>query len=145
MSVPFRFDTVLRVREAGRDACRLALAREQSHESTLLEEHNRMTAERRTVLEELQSMQDGKDWSPTRALARGHHAGQLAETIAQLEAALNEVAISLSLHRQELIEADTAVKALEKLAQRHQSDQTRTDLAREERDRDDTRRPGRAA
>jgi flagellar export protein FliJ len=145
MPVPFRFDTVLRVREAERDACRLALAREQSRHATLLEECNRVAAERRTVLEELQAMQDGKDWSPTHALARGHHAGQLAESLVQLEAALDEVATNLIRHRHELLEADTAVKALEKLAGRHHSDQTRSELAREERDRDDTRRSGRAA
>ena len=145
MAVPFRFDTVLRVREAERAKCRLSLVQEQQREAALLAEHAHISAERQAVLDELRAIHDRGDWSAERMLARRQHAEHLATEITRLDAALKNITADLALRRTELLEADTAVKALEKLAGRHQSEQRRVEQASDERDRDDARRPGRAA
>jgi flagellar biosynthesis chaperone FliJ len=97
------------------------------------------------VLEELRTIQAASGWTAEQAVARQQHAEQLAHELATAEAALSEAVAQSALQRQELLEADTAVKALEKLADRHHSDQTKAGQVRDERDRDDIRRPGRAA
>jgi flagellar biosynthesis chaperone FliJ len=50
------------------------------------------------------------------------------------------VAELLTLRRSALMEADTAVKALEKLSGRHAADEQRAEQAAAERERDDHRR-----
>lgn len=145
MAVPFRFETVQRVREAERNKCRVSLVQEQQREAALLAEHARISIEQQAARDELQALHDCGDWPAERMLARCQHAEHLATEIAELDAALQDVVRNLALRRAELLEADTAVKALEKLAGRHQSEQRRLEQASDERDRDDARHPGRAA
>ncbi len=138
MAVPFRFDTVLRVRETERDRCRMALVQEQRREAELLAERDQVSSERLVVLDELRVMHDSGDWPADRALARQQHAEHLAAELTRIENRLTEMAASLSRCRTELLEADTSVKALEKLAGRHEADQRRAEQTSAERDRDDS-------
>ena len=145
MSVPFRFDTVLKIRETERDVKRQAFMLGQDRETTLRSDRDRIADERLHALDELRTLQATSGWTAEQALARQQHAKQLARELAIAEAALSEAIAQLALQRLELVEADTAVKALEKLADRHHSDQTKAEHAQDERDRDDIRRSGRAA
>ncbi|MEK6261092.1 MAG: hypothetical protein AABP62_21040 [Planctomycetota bacterium] len=145
MSVPFRFDTVLKIRETERDVKRQDFALGQVREATLRAERDRIADERLHALDELRTLQGGQGWTAEQALARQQHARHLARELAIAEAALSEVIAQSALQRLELLEADTAVKALEKLADRHHSDQTKAEHVQGERDRDDIRRSGRAA
>ena len=145
MSVPFRFDTVLRIRETERDVKRQALALAQTREATLRTERDRIADERLHALDGLRTLQAANGWTAEQALTRQQQAKHLARELAIAEAALSEVIAQSALQRLELLEADSAVKALEKLADRHHSDQTKAGHAQDERDRDDIRRSGRAA
>ena len=138
MPVPFRFDTVLRVREAERDRCRMALSQEQRREAELLAERDQVSSERLVILAELRAMHDSGDWPADRALARQQHAEHLATELRRIEGTLSDVAASIARCRHELLEADTSVKALEKLAGRHAADQRRAEQTSDERDRDDS-------
>ncbi len=145
MSVPFRFDTVLRIRETERDVCLQAFAAEQSRATTLRAERDFITDERLRAFDELRTLQEGGSWSAEQAVAHQQHLEHLVLRLIEAEAALSEATTQVTLRRQELLEADFAVKALDKLAERHHVDQSRLTQAKEERDRDDTRRSGRAA
>lgn len=145
MPVPFRFDTVLRIRETERDVCLQSFAAEQSREVALRAERGLIADERLRALDELRTLQEGASWTAEQAVAHQQHLEHLALRLIDAEAALNEAATQVTLRRQELLEADFAVKALDKLAERHHVDQSRLTQAKEERDRDDIRRPGRAA
>lgn len=145
MSVPFRFDTVLKIRETERDVKRQAFALGQARETTLRAERDRIADERLRALDDLRTLQAANGWSAEQALTRQQHAKHLARELAIAEAALSEVIAQSALQRLELLEANSAVKALEKLADRHHSDQTKAEHAQDERDRDDIRRSGRAA
>jgi flagellar biosynthesis chaperone FliJ len=145
MPVPFRFDTVLRIRETERDAKRQAFAVGQARETTLRTERDRIADERLHALDELRTLQATDGWTVEQAMTRQQHAQHLARELATAEAALSEAIAQSAWQRQELLEADTAVKALEKLADRHRSGQTNAELVQDERDRDDIRRSGRAA
>ena len=138
MAVPFRFDTVLRVREAERDRCRVALTQGQRREAELLAERDQVSSERLVILAELRAMHDSGDWPADRALARQQHAEHLAAELIRIERTLRDVATSLTRCRTESLEADTSVKALEKLAGRHAADQRRAEQTSAERDRDDS-------
>ena len=145
MSVPFRFDTVLRIRETERDVKRQALVLGQAQVATLRAERDRIADERLRAQDEIRTLQATDGWTAERALARQQHAKSLARELAIAEAALGEALAHSALQRLELLEADTAVKALEKLADLHHSNQTKATAAQDERDRDDLRHPGRAA
>ena len=138
MAVPFRFDTVLRVREAERDRCRTALVQEQQRAAGLLAEREQFSSERLTILDELRALHDSGDWPADQALARQQHAEHLAAELSRIDGTLKDVAASLARCRTELLEADTSVKALEKLAGRHAADQRRAEQTSAERDRDDS-------
>ena len=145
MSVPFRFDTVLRIRETERDVCQQSFAAEQSRETMLRAERDSIADDRLRALDKLRSLQEGASWTAEQAVAHQQHIEQLALRLTEAEAALSEATTQVTLRRQELLEADFAVKALDKLAERHHVDQSRLTQAKDERDRDDIRRPGRAA
>ena|SRR5579871_2913659 len=145
MPVPFRFDTVLRVREAERDRSRQALVLEQLRQASLIDERNRVTADRLEVLDALRLAHQGNGLPADQELARRQYADYLATEIERLTTALYEVRGAIALRRNELLEADTAVKALEKLAGRHAADQQQIEFKNAERERDDTWRPGRVA
>lgn len=136
----FRFDTVLRIRESERDICRMALAEAQRNESELLATHQRTSTERSEALDELRTMHEGEAWSADRVASRQQYAERLAAKLKGIECELSVVAELLTLRRNALMEADTAVKALEKLAGRHIADQQRAEEASAERERDDHRR-----
>lgn len=145
MSVPFRFDTVLRIREVERDLKRQALAQGQSQEAKCRRERDRIAAEREQTLNDLRTLQTTDGWKAAQAVARQRHAEQLGIELAAAEASLTEAVEQLTRHRQELVEADTAVKALEKLAGRHHADQSRLEQSQEQQSCDEYRRPGWAA
>lgn len=145
MSVPFRFDTVLKIRETERNACLQSFAAEQSREAVLREERDLIANERLLALDQLRTLQERASWTAEQAVSHQQHLEQLAARLTAAESALNDSTTQVSLRRQELLEADFAVKALDKLATRHHADQSRLTQVKEERDRDDTRRTGRAA
>ncbi len=145
MSVPFRFDTVLKIRETERNVCLQSFAAEQSREAVLREERDLIANERLLALDQLRTLQERASWTAEQAVSHQQHLEQLAARLTAAESALSDSTTQVSLRRQELLEADFAVKALDKLAARHHADQSRLTHAKEERDRDDTRRTGRAA
>lgn len=145
MSVPFRFDTVLKIRETERDASRQAFAKEQARESTLRVERDCIADERLRALNERRALQATDAWTAEKVLTRQQHAEQLSRELACAETALSEATAQLTLRRQELLEADVAVKGLEKLSQLHQSARSKAEQANDEQDRDDLRHSWRAA
>ena len=60
MSVPFRFDTVLRIRETERDVCLQSFAAEQSREVALRAERDLIADERLRALDELSTVSKRK-------------------------------------------------------------------------------------
>lgn len=145
MPVPFRFDTVLRVREAERDRCRTALVEELQREAMLVAERDRVVAERDKVFDELRKarLQDGHSADQERM--RREYADKLAAAILQVETALSDTTVLLKQRRDELAEVDASVKSLEKLAGRHSSQQLRMEQSNSERDLGDAWRSGRVA
>lgn len=136
----FRFDTVLRIRESERDLCRMALAEAQRSEAELLAAHQRASTERTDTLDELRATHEGEAWSAERVASRQQYAERLAAKLKGIECELAVVAELLTVRRNALMEADTAVKALEKLSGRHAADEQRAEQAAAERERDDHRR-----
>ncbi len=63
MSVPFRFDTVLRIRETERDVKRQALALGQAQKATLRAERDRIAEERLRAQDELRALQATDGWT----------------------------------------------------------------------------------
>jgi flagellar biosynthesis chaperone FliJ len=118
----------------------MVLAHEQQREAALLMERTRIVAERTTVVRELDEMHDGGTWLADRVLARQQHAEHLSAELDQIGSALIEVTAVIGRCRKALLEADTSVKALEKLAERHATDARRSELATDERERADIRR-----
>lgn len=140
MAVPFRLDAVLRIRESERDVCRLSLAEAQRTEAALIVAHQQVTSDRESALQELRTMQQQEAWSADRVAAWQQHAELLSTKLKAIECEQATIAELITCKRQSLIEADTAVKALEKLAGRHATEQQRADEASAERERDDNRR-----
>jgi len=138
MAVPFRFDTVLRVREIERDRCRVALAQAQSREAELLARQNQVSSERLAIQEELRAMDEAGTWTADRALNRRQHSDHLASELSRIAGDLKEAVALVTRCRSELLEADTSVKGLEKLAGRHDNEQKQAELKAAERDRDDS-------
>lgn len=138
MASPFRFDTVLRIRIIERDRCRLALAQEKQREATLLAELHHVQTERLAVIEDLRSVQVTGDWPADRILSRQTHAERLSAELTRIDTNLKLVATTQIRRHQELLAADTAVKVLEKLADRHDAEQRLVEFKQTERDREDT-------
>src|SRR5690242_8817807 len=106
MAVSFRFDTVLKVREAERDKCRLALVQEQQREAGLLAELNKASSQRDAVQTELRELQKRGTWSAEQALACHQRAEHLGAEMSQIQIALLEVNVALQRCHRELLEAD---------------------------------------
>lgn len=138
MAVPFRFDTVLRVRGIERDRCRVALTQAQSREAELSARHDQIIAERLLIQDELRTLEVGGGWTADRALSRRQHCDQLSAELNRIADDLKEAALVVGRCRSELLEADIAVKGLEKLAGRHDSQQQQADQKSADRDRDDS-------
>ena len=136
----FRFDTVLRIRESERDLCRMALAEAQRSEAELLAAHQRTSTERSYALDELRATHEGEAWTADRIASRQQYTERLAAKLKGIECEMAVVAELLTLRRNALMEADTAVKALEKLSGRQAADEQRAEQAAAERERDDHRR-----
>ena len=58
---------------------------------------------------------------------------------------LGEVSVQVTRRREELVEAEIAVKGLQRLSESHQRTQKKDEQVEDERDRDDFRRSERAA
>lgn len=138
MPVPFRFDIVLRVREAERDRCRVRLAQEQTSQTELCVERERVTVERQQVLQELTQLQSRDHWSAQAALALHQQAELFEAELLRIEDDLQRAVATVARCLKELTEANTAVQGLEKLAGRHQTDQLRLEQKAAERDREDS-------
>lgn len=138
MPAPFRFDTVLRVREAERDRCRAMLVQEQMRRATITAERDRVASKRASVLEELQQLQSRNEWSAENALVLRQFAEHLATEHIRIEVELSDIAIAVSRCLRELTAANTAVRGLEKLAGRHLADQIRLEQKSAERDREES-------
>lgn len=138
MPVPFRFDIVLRVREAERDRCRVKLAQEQTNQTVLNAERERVAAEREQVLQELTQLQSRDQWSAQIALALHQQAELLEAELLRIEDDLQRAVATVAGCLKELTEANIAVQGLEKLAGRHQTDQLQLEQKTAERDREDS-------
>lgn len=138
MPVPFRFDIVLRVREAERDHCQVRLVHEQTGQTALAAERQRVTREREHILQEITQLQFRDQWSAQDALALHQQADLLEVQLLRIQDDLQRAAANVARCLKELTEANTAVLGLEKLAGRHQAEQLRLEQRTAERDREDT-------
>ncbi len=138
MAVPFRFDVVLRVREADRDRCRVQLAQEQNVQSVLTAERERVHQARTQILQELTQLQSREQWSAQNALVLHQQAERLEVELLRIEEDLKRAVENVARCLMELTEANTSVLGLEKLAERHKADQSRLELKASERDREDS-------
>lgn len=136
MPVPFRFDTVLKVRKAERDRCQLALARELQHEAELTAQRDRICIERSNALLKPDASMPDLTRTAEQQLLRRSYAEHLAAEIRRIDLELIKTAETVALRRTELLEADRAVKGLEKLAGRHESHQKKVEQIRTQRDRE---------
>jgi flagellar export protein FliJ len=137
MAVPFRFDAVLRVREAEREKCRLALAEELQREAAVTFSRDQLCAEQQAAIDELNALHARGQWSPEQESIRRAYCEQLATRCEQVEEALKETSTAVEARRAELLEAETAVKGLQKLADQHSSDQRRANQLAEDRESED--------
>jgi flagellar export protein FliJ len=145
MSIPFRFDTVLRLREIERDIRRQAYTQEQAREKILRDDYNRIAAERLHARNEFRTLQAGSTWSATHAVSYDDYFDRLSRELVEVETMLGEVSVQVTRRREELVEAEIAVKGLQRLSESHQRTQKTDEQAEDERDRDDFRRSERAA
>src|SRR5678809_714475 len=104
MAVPFRFEAVLKVREAERDRSRWALAQEQQREADLLVELNLFSTEREAIQNDLRTMQAGESWSVERALVCRQRTQHLANELGRIQIDLLEINLSLQRCHRELLE-----------------------------------------
>jgi len=145
MSIPFRFDTVLRLREIERDIRRQAYTQEQAREKILRDDYNRIAAERLHARNEFRTLQAGSTWSAAHAVSYDDYFDRLSRELAEVETMLGEVSVQVTRRREELVEAEIAVKGLQRLSESHQRTQKTDEQVEDERDRDDFRRSERAA
>ena len=142
MSIPFRFDTVLRLREIERDIRRQAYTQEQAREKILRDDYNRIAAERLHARNEFRTLQAG---SAAHAVSYDDYFDRLSRELVEVETMLGEVSVQVTRRREELVEAEIAVKGLQRLSESHQRTQKKDEQVEDERDRDDFRRSERAA
>ena len=118
----FRLSTVLRVREAARDQCRLRLAESQRADAELALQIVRLQETQRRLQAECRN-QASPGEIDARRLVEAH---QYAETLREEENTLLEqrtlLAAEIARRRNALIDADREVQVLEKLQQRRQQE-----------------------
>jgi hypothetical protein len=123
MSIPFRFESVLRVREVERDRCQVKLAMEQQRIGALQEDHDRLTVKRLAVLDERRSLQIQGDWQAEVILALTDLAERLAAELDVIQQQLTAAIVVRTRYHSELLQAETAVKAIETLREKHLTQQ----------------------
>ena len=118
----FRLEPLLRYRRYRRDLCRQRLAEALREEQDLLNQRHALESERERLIQELREMQAAGEVDVDRAAARRYYAGRLLAQIAGVEQR-RQLALRRILERREtLVQADQAVKVLEKLAEKRRAE-----------------------
>jgi len=119
----FKFDPLLKLRRNQRDICRQLLADVLGHDDKLVARRNAVEAERLTQIDELRNLSTrGNELNIDASAARRHYAVQLTANVAEIDARRADLAGQIASCRQALIRADQAVKSLEKLADKQQTE-----------------------
>lgn len=114
----FTLTPVLEARRQQRDACRQRLAAAQVAERRLTDECERLAAMRAEQIEELRDLTSVAALDVQRSAARRRFAAQVADEMHLAEATRLGAAAIVATRRAELVTADQAVRALEKLAEK---------------------------
>lgn len=127
----FKLESLLRLRRNQRDLCHQLLAEVMRREEELLAARQHVETDRRMQLAEMQELTSEGDVNVEGVTTRRYYAGQLIGDIGSIERQRQIVAQQLVLCRRRLMQADQAVKMLEKLSDKQlsefQSEQERRD------------------
>jgi flagellar export protein FliJ len=131
----FKLEVLLKLRKNQRDECQRLLADVLRHDDELAAERRQTEADRLLQIDELRSLGDGgKGIDVDASSARRFYAAQLSGDLGEIEVRRAEVARQIDACRQSLVRADQAVRSLEKLAEKQQSEfvfnQERVELQR---------------
>jgi flagellar export protein FliJ len=119
----FKFNPVLKLRRSERDVRQQLLADVLRLDGNLADRRRRIEAERDALIVELRALgSEGSDIDVDASTARRHYAVQLAAMIGEIDAQRAALAPKIDQCREALIRADQRVKALEKLAERQESE-----------------------
>jgi len=119
----FKFESLLKLRKNQRDISRQLLADVLGHDAELAARRRAVHVERLTQIEELRILSTGGNAVNIDASAsRRHYAVQLTGNLGEIDARRADLAGQIALRRQALVRADQAVKSLEKLAEKQQTE-----------------------
>jgi flagellar export protein FliJ len=133
----FRLQSLLNYREHRRDLCRQRLADVLAEDAELIRQREAVLAARGELLNQLQALQQQPRLEVDPMAARRYHAGQLAAEAARLQQSREQLAVRIAQCRQELIQADQAVKVLEQLADKQRQEAADDQERRESREREE--------
>lgn len=122
MPFQFRLQAVLNLRQQQRDLCQLSVANARETHDRCVERLNNLASHRQAVMEDLRRMNDEAQWTTDLVMHHQRHASQLGEAIKLATTAIAEALSQLRSCREQLLAADQAVRALEKLAERRFAD-----------------------
>lgn len=114
----FSLESVLKYRRSRRDLCRQLLARVLADDGALAEREAELSSRRESQLDEIRAVDRGAPLDIDRSIAHRAHAGMLQAELRLLARQRELLAGQIALCRQALVEADRAVKALEKIRDR---------------------------
>jgi len=118
----FRLEPLLRYRRYHRDLCRQRLAEAMREDEDLLNQRRELENEREHLIDELRRMQSEGEVDVDRAAARRYYVGQLLARIVGGEQRRQVVRRKIDQCRHALVQADQAVKVLEKLAEKQRAE-----------------------
>jgi flagellar export protein FliJ len=133
----FRLQSLLNYREHRRDLCRQRLAAVLAEDAELVRQRDAVLAARGEMLDQLQALQQQPRLEVDPMAARRYHAGQLAADAVRLQQSRVQLAARIAQCRQELIQADQAVKVLEQLADKQRQQAADDQERRESREREE--------
>lgn len=126
MSFRFRFASILKVRKLEQELQQQSVAQARHHLKQCLDQHRQFAHERQSVLHEIRQLNDSDAWDVDQILVRQSHADRLTEKLAQTDQEVTQAKSELDVRLQLLLTADQAVRAFEKLAERHYEDHRRS-------------------
>ncbi len=118
----FKFDPLLKLRRNQRDICRQLLADVLGRDDELAARRRAVETERRTQIDQLRSLSTGGSGVNIDASARRLYAMQLTANLGEIDTRRAALAGQIASCRQALVRADQAVKSLEKLADKQQTE-----------------------
>lgn len=119
----FKLNPVLKLRKNERDIRQQLLTDVLRVDGNLVDRRRQIEAERDGLIVELRALgSEGSDIDVDASTARRHYAVQLAGTMGEIDARRAALAGKIEQCRQALVRADQRVKALEKLAEKQETE-----------------------